>query len=64
MNLILNHLDLVFYIIGYLMIIGVALIIADWIGLRFDITSKQKCLKTAENASKALENYKLYYEAL
>ena len=60
MNLILNHLNFVFYVIGYIMVILNALILADWVGLRFDAHIEQKIATGLENKPQSkLSQYKI-----
>jgi hypothetical protein len=60
MNLILNHLNFVFWGVGYLLVICNALQFADWVGLRFDAHIEQKIATGLENKPQSkLSQYKI-----
>ena len=63
MNLILNHFNQFLWLIVWSATILNALILADWIQLRFDAHIEQKTLKQAHiKPQHTLDSFKLTYE--
>ena len=62
MNLILNHLNLMGWLILWIGVILNALQFVDWIQLRFGMYEDRKLIVGSLNKPNSLDSYKLNYE--